>query len=78
MNFLYALSGLKLGTSVAQEVLIQLITIGVVGVVIHLFVSDRPMIQLLGMAAILLYSVGRVVVVISTQRADRSTSDSNR
>ncbi|MEU3307858.1 hypothetical protein [Nocardiopsis sp. NPDC006832] len=75
MNFLYALSGLKPGTSVAQEVLVQLITIGVVGLIIHLFVSDRPLIQILGMAAILVYSVGRVVVVISAQRADRSTSD---
>lgn len=73
MNFLYALSGLKLSPSVGQEILVQIITLGVVGAVIYLFAADRPMIQLLGVAAILIYSVGRVIAVIAANRSDQAS-----
>ncbi|WP_017604015.1 hypothetical protein [Nocardiopsis alkaliphila] len=74
MNFLYALSGLKLSPSLGQEILVQIITLGVVGAIIYLLVADRPMVQLLGMAAILIYSVGRVIAIVAVNRSDQASS----
>lgn len=75
MNFLYALSGLKLSPSVGQEILVQIITISIVGGIIYLFAADRPLIQLLGIAAILVYAVGRVVAVSAAKRSDQAPSN---
>jgi len=75
MDFLYALSGLKLSPSIGQEIVVQLITVAAVTAVVYLFAADRPLLQVLGVAAILVYAVGRVVAVAVTLRADSRPSE---
>ncbi|MDA2804680.1 hypothetical protein [Nocardiopsis suaedae] len=76
MDFFYALSGVKLGSTLGQELLVQVITIAVIGGVVFVLASDRPVVQIAIYAALALYAVGRLAAVAYVQRGRRQTTGS--
>ncbi|MDA2812539.1 hypothetical protein O4J56_17985 [Nocardiopsis sp. RSe5-2] len=76
MDFFYALSGVKLSATLGQELLVQVITVAVIGGVVFLLASDRPMVQIAIYAALVLYAVGRLAAVAFVRRGHRQTTGS--